>query len=551
MAALGAQRRAEGTNYGQSFAQARRQAEDQSMAKQTAIADALSTIRNAEAQRAPNPRTGVADPYNGLVTGRRGAPTHANLTDMTISEVQDYQRGMIARGHPTTAVGAYQTVAGTLAEQVARSNINPDTTRFTKAVQDELAVGLIDNRAAQARRNGEIAPERFHDRLASEWAALKGPTGRGRYDGDGLNKASVSSATVGGLARGLVDSGAIDGVTSRRGGAGAPSAVAQAATPDIGPTPTARATNPGRAGIPSPTSRPSMTAEAAPSFRSSQAMTPAASSFAAPTQSPAPAPTMRGTQTVLSDRQNTALTGRLDALSAPMGLSPNEPTRMASSVPAPAAPAYSPTIAPDRIKSGAPAAIADVTTPAVQPTRAPTPTTKPAQRFAETYLAKPAAQPKPAPRESVTQAPTQAPTRAAVPAERTIVDKAVAGAIDIGVGMIPGLGMPAAAYSLAAPMLGLPTAGDMALSLRDKNTFDPNEQAAKEAKRRETGRAGIGSGMKERATDPVIEDVPAMPPPPATEFAAKYLGFNDPTKRPTPEEKWGASGAPSSAPYRL
>ncbi|PWE56759.1 hypothetical protein DEM27_10375 [Metarhizobium album] len=175
-----------------------REAEDASLAKYNALESTLASIRQAEAQK--------TDPYNGLVNSRRkGNPTHANLTGMTISEVQALQDGMIAAGYPSTAVGAYQTRKDTLAMAVKSLGIDPDTTKFTKSVQDRIAAGLIDNRANQATdEDGNINPSKFANKLSKEWAGFANSSGVSSYDGFNGNKASVGFSTVKGLADGLV-----------------------------------------------------------------------------------------------------------------------------------------------------------------------------------------------------------------------------------------------------------------------------------------------------------------------------------------------------------
>jgi muramidase (phage lysozyme) len=204
-----------------------RAAETMSMNRHTALQNALGTIRVAEAGR--------IDPYNRLVDAARGrnAPTHTNLTQMTVADVMAFQRGMRASGHKSSAVGAYQFMQGTLPVAARLAGIDPETTKFSPAVQDQLAIAMLDERARQAEREGAIDPTTFADRIANEWAALQQSTGRGAYDGDGLNHASVPHSTVLGLAGDLIDSGAVQ--PSNRATTG-PSIT----LPDVGPIPASR-----------------------------------------------------------------------------------------------------------------------------------------------------------------------------------------------------------------------------------------------------------------------------------------------------------------------
>lgn len=182
-------------------------AEDHRLSEQKSMADmsverTLGAIRSAEA--------GETDPYNRMVGGKPGfdTPDYADLTDMTVREVMDLQKSMIANGHLSTAVGAYQTTAATLSEMVGELGIDLDA-KFNEATQDAIAKGLIDRRAAQSVVNGAVDPDRLAESLAKEWASFQTSRGTGYYDGDGINHATVSHETVRGLAGGLVDNGAV------------------------------------------------------------------------------------------------------------------------------------------------------------------------------------------------------------------------------------------------------------------------------------------------------------------------------------------------------
>lgn len=175
-----------------------RETEVRSMNQYNAIQNALGTIKAAEARK--------TDPYNGLVHGIN-TPTHANLTGMTIADVQAYQKDMQKRGHATTAVGAYQMLAGTLASAVKKAGFDPTTTKFTKSVQDQLAMGLIDERAQRATVNGVIDQDKFAAELAKEWAGFATKTGKSHYAGVGDNAATVGYDRVASVAGDLLGTG--------------------------------------------------------------------------------------------------------------------------------------------------------------------------------------------------------------------------------------------------------------------------------------------------------------------------------------------------------
>lgn len=126
-----------------------------------------------------------------------GNNTRIRFTDMTIAEVIDWQEsGVWERlGARSSAVGKYQFVKNTLKETVRSLGIDPETTRFTPAVQDQLIFHrLMTARNLEGFLKGDITAEEFLDKhLAYEFAGLKKTSGSGAYDGDGLNVANLSS----------------------------------------------------------------------------------------------------------------------------------------------------------------------------------------------------------------------------------------------------------------------------------------------------------------------------------------------------------------------
>jgi hypothetical protein len=127
--------------------------------------------------------------YNALVGGRKGANTakEADLTNMTIAEVQKYQQSMISKGHLSTAVGKYQMIADTLKDQVARSGLDPNKTKFDQKTQDLLAQQLV-SQAGYGKQDSATVMRN----LAGTWASLpQDMSGRGRYDGYNSNRANV------------------------------------------------------------------------------------------------------------------------------------------------------------------------------------------------------------------------------------------------------------------------------------------------------------------------------------------------------------------------
>ena len=121
--------------------------------------------------------------YNALVGGGS-----ANLTGMTIAEVQQLQSTMIKGGRPSTAVGKYQMIAETLAAQAKKAGLDPNTTKFDQQTQDLLASQLVGQAGY-----GSKDPATVMKNLAGTWASLpQDMSGRGRYDGYNTNKANIN-----------------------------------------------------------------------------------------------------------------------------------------------------------------------------------------------------------------------------------------------------------------------------------------------------------------------------------------------------------------------
>jgi hypothetical protein len=129
--------------------------------------------------------------YNALVGGRKGGPKvagSADLTNMTIAEVQEMQKSMIGQGHASTAVGKYQMIADTLKEQVAKSGLDPTKTKFDQKTQDLLAQQLVDQAGYGKKDTGTVMKN-----LAGTWASLpKDMSGAGAYDGFNGNKSGIN-----------------------------------------------------------------------------------------------------------------------------------------------------------------------------------------------------------------------------------------------------------------------------------------------------------------------------------------------------------------------
>lgn len=137
------------------------------------------------------------DNYNAYYGN--AANTTVTFTNMTIAEVLQWQQSFVQQGNPSSAVGRYQIINTTLASLVQQLNINVQQ-KFTPALQDTLAITLLERRGAVDYANKKITKEEFAAQLAKEWAALPKTLGAtpeaSYYAGDGLNAARVTIPEV-------------------------------------------------------------------------------------------------------------------------------------------------------------------------------------------------------------------------------------------------------------------------------------------------------------------------------------------------------------------
>lgn len=121
------------------------------------------------------------------------------FTEMSIDQVMKWQEQYVQGGSPSSAVGKYQIVRHTLAGLVKQLHIDPGQP-FDTAMQDRMAIALIERRGAQAYVDNKITREQFAANLAKEWAALPKVTGpnptESHYQGDGLNKSNISITEI-------------------------------------------------------------------------------------------------------------------------------------------------------------------------------------------------------------------------------------------------------------------------------------------------------------------------------------------------------------------
>ncbi|PZM83918.1 hypothetical protein DLH72_03060 [Candidatus Gracilibacteria bacterium] len=127
--------------------------------------------------------------YNSLYG--KGSQTKIKFTDMTISQVLQFQDSYVAKGSASSAVGKYQFIRKTLRACVQATGISLDT-KFNEETQDKLGLYLLKLRGLDKFKSGQMSVEQFQLNLSKEWASIpKDSGGKSFYAGDGLNAAHL------------------------------------------------------------------------------------------------------------------------------------------------------------------------------------------------------------------------------------------------------------------------------------------------------------------------------------------------------------------------
>lgn len=140
--------------------------------------------------------------YNAYFGNSRNS--EIDFTEMSVADVMKWQEEYVANGSPSSAVGRYQIISGTLEGLVRELDVDP-AQKFDEPTQDAMAIALLERRGSVEYVNEELTREQFAANLAKEWAALPKVIGdnpeQSYYAGDGLNKARVASSEVLGAIR--------------------------------------------------------------------------------------------------------------------------------------------------------------------------------------------------------------------------------------------------------------------------------------------------------------------------------------------------------------
>lgn len=168
-----------------------------------AISTLLFAIRKHEAPK------GFGQVYSGIP-----ARLQVDVSKMTVADVLAWQKRIRDRKlAASTAAGGYQFIYMTLSACVREMGLK-GTEIFDEALQNRMAVYLMQKRGLGEYLDGTISAEDFANNLAKEWASLPVVTaiqgqkrklkpGQSYYAGDGLNKAFHAPDTVMALVRAI------------------------------------------------------------------------------------------------------------------------------------------------------------------------------------------------------------------------------------------------------------------------------------------------------------------------------------------------------------
>ena len=133
--------------------------------------------------------------YNKMVipTGK-GIKPEKPITEMTLDEVSSLQDKMKKSGdYPSTAVGKYQYLQGTLKGVAKQENLDTSSTKFTPEIQERLFKRTLVNRGLEDYKSGKISKEQFQNNLAMEFASIPVATDIHRPAGKGYTARNIKA----------------------------------------------------------------------------------------------------------------------------------------------------------------------------------------------------------------------------------------------------------------------------------------------------------------------------------------------------------------------
>jgi muramidase (phage lysozyme) len=170
----------------------------------------LSFIRGAETSR------GYEDFYRGSVLN-----PPKPVTQMTVREVQEWQKASVRAGSKSSAVGGYQIISKTFKTLVNKMGLTGDEV-FDQDLQDRMGISLLEGRGYNKWASGQMDDHSFAANLSKEWASLPTSSGKSAYHGDGLNAATRSTSDLFGALNAARNGEQVDLSGLTDGGGGSP-----------------------------------------------------------------------------------------------------------------------------------------------------------------------------------------------------------------------------------------------------------------------------------------------------------------------------------------
>jgi len=179
-----------------------------------------------------NPSGESVGNYNAVIGN---AHSQNDLGARTVDQIYALMNQLREAGRPSSAVGRYQIIKGTLQTLQGKLNIS-GSAHFTPQLQDQLGLALLIGRGYQKWWTGALSDDEFAHNISLEWASLPDPQngGRSHYDGVGPNHASTTLQAVRNM---LARARAAQPDAGAQTGAQANLATAAAAPGDVGHLP--------------------------------------------------------------------------------------------------------------------------------------------------------------------------------------------------------------------------------------------------------------------------------------------------------------------------
>jgi len=121
-----------------------------------------------------------------------------DFTHMTINEVRKWQDDYVKNGSPSSAVGKFQIIRGTMDDLIKKMGLTGNEL-FDEKMQDRMAIQLLKDKGYDRYLAGDpkLPDSVFLKRVSQVWASMpKDESGLSFYHGDKLNHAGTSHSVL-------------------------------------------------------------------------------------------------------------------------------------------------------------------------------------------------------------------------------------------------------------------------------------------------------------------------------------------------------------------